>query len=107
MTSDTRRERDAAHRLPLEGVRIADITVVWAGPHVTQLLGEWGADIIRVEPVTTIQPYSRGAERVSTEAQCRALGAAGVTMGIPPDFDPGEDPWNRSPAFNAHARNKR
>ena len=107
MTSDTRRERDAAHHLPLEGIRVADITVVWAGPHVTQLLAEWGADIVRVEPVTTIQPYSRGAERVSTEAQYRGLGASGVTMGIPPDFDPGEDPWNRSPAFNAHARNKR
>ncbi|TAJ22049.1 MAG: CoA transferase [Dehalococcoidia bacterium] len=107
MTSNARRERDAAHRLPLEGVRVADITVVWAGPHVTQLLGEWGAEIIRVEPVTTIQPYSRGAERVSTEAQYRALGAAGVSMGIPPNFDPGEDPWNRSPAFNAHARNKK
>lgn len=107
MTLDMRRERDAAHRLPLEGVRIADITVVWAGPHVTQLLGEWGADVIRVEPVTTIQPYSRGAERISTEAQYRGLGATGVTMGIPPDFKPGEDPWNRSPSFNAHARNKR
>lgn len=107
MTSNARRERDAAHRLPLEGIRIADITVVWAGPHVTQLLGEWGAEIIRVEPVTTIQPYSRGAERVSTEAQYRALGASGVSMGIPPDFDPGEDPWNRSPSFNAHARNKK
>ena len=37
---------DAASRpsggLPLEGVRVADVTVVWAGPHVTQLLGEWG-----------------------------------------------------------------
>ena len=107
MTSNARPERDAAHRLPLEGIRIADITVVWAGPHVTQLLAEWGAEIIRVEPVTTIQPYSRGAERISTEAQYRALGAAGVSMGIPPNFDPGEDPWNRSPAFNAHARNKK
>ena len=28
---------------PLEGVRVAEVTVVWAGPHVTQLLGEWGA----------------------------------------------------------------
>lgn len=107
MTLDARRGRDAAHRLPLEGIRVADITVVWAGPHVTQLLGEWGADIVRVEPVTTIQPYSRGAERISTEAQYRGMGAVGVTLGIPPDFDPGEDPWNRSPGFNAHARNKR
>ena len=28
--------------LPLEGVRVAAITVVWAGPHVTQLLGRVG-----------------------------------------------------------------
>tara|TARA_Y100001934_G_scaffold263164_1_gene338544 strand:- start:350 stop:490 length:141 start_codon:yes stop_codon:yes gene_type:complete len=40
--------------LPLDGYRVAEITVVWAGPHVTQLLGEWGAEVIRVEPTTTI-----------------------------------------------------
>ena len=60
-------------RLPLEGVRVAAITVVWAGPHVTQVLGEWGADIVRVEPVNRIQPYSRGGEAVLTEAQGRAF----------------------------------
>ena len=94
-------------RLPLEGVRVAAITVVWAGPHVTQVLGEWGADIVRVEPVNRIQPYSRGGEAVLTEAQGRAFAAQGMLRSAYPDFRPGEDPWNRSPGFNAHARNKR
>lgn len=93
--------------LPLEGIRIAEVTVVWAGPHVTQLLGEWGADIIRVEPVNTIQPYSRGAERITSTEAARAAADLGITLAAYPDFDPGDDPWNRSPAFNSHARNKR
>lgn len=99
--------RDERHRLPLEGVRVADITVVWAGPHVTQLLGEWGADVVRVEPVNRIQPYSRGGERVMSKTQAMRAADQGVLQSAYPDFDPGEDPWNRSPAFNAHARHKR
>ncbi|MDA0366051.1 MAG: CoA transferase, partial [Chloroflexi bacterium] len=98
------------HALPLAGVRVADITVVWAGPHVTQLLGEWGADVVRVEPVNRIQPYSRGAERIMPREQAKRLAAAGVAAaGTPgyPDDDPGDDPWNRAASFNSHARNKR
>lgn len=98
---------DSAHRLPLEGVRIAAVTVVWAGPHVTQLLAEWGADVIRVEPMNRIQPYSRlSLQRQSAEVQ-RLSAQSGMTFALTPDLDPGEDPWNRSAAFNAHARNKR
>ncbi len=92
--------------LPLEGIRVAAITVVWAGPHVAQLLAEWGADVINVEPVNRVQPYTRGAENVPTkEAMLR-----GARLGIQPqypDSEPGEDPWNRSSSFNSHARNKR
>ncbi|MFN8638108.1 MAG: CoA transferase [Dehalococcoidia bacterium] len=94
-------------RLPLEGVRIADVTVVWAGPHVTQLLGEWGAEIIRVEPMNRIQPYSRGADSQITKEQAEAMGKAGQPTGSYPDFDPGTDRWNRNAGFNAHARNKK
>jgi crotonobetainyl-CoA:carnitine CoA-transferase CaiB-like acyl-CoA transferase len=35
--------------LPLEGLRVADFTSAWAGPFLTQQLGSWGADVIRVE----------------------------------------------------------
>ena len=92
--------------LPLQGIRVAEITVVWAGPHVTQLLGEWGADVIRIEPANRVQPFTRGMERVPTPEQARELVARGAPVGYP-DTDPGLDPWNRSAAFNSHARNKR
>lgn len=107
MDTTTHLLRDADHRLPLDGVRVAEITVVWAGPHVTQLLGEWGADVIRVEPVNAIQPYSRYPERILDEAASRALAASGYTLAAYPDFQASVDPWNRNPSFNAHARNKR
>ena len=93
--------------LPLEGVRVADITVVWAGPHVTQLLAEWGAEVIRVEPRTRIQPATRGAERrPPTPEELKAMAAQGVTLAGFPDFVGQPDPWNRGASFNSHGRNK-
>jgi crotonobetainyl-CoA:carnitine CoA-transferase CaiB-like acyl-CoA transferase len=35
---------------PLEGVRIVDITSMLSGPYATQILGDMGADVIKVEP---------------------------------------------------------
>jgi crotonobetainyl-CoA:carnitine CoA-transferase CaiB-like acyl-CoA transferase len=89
--------------LPLEGVRVLDLTVVWAGPYCTMLLGDLGAEVIRLDNPNRYPTATRGAVPRPRPGKAHELGAI---WGAFPDLDPGERPWNRVGAFAVHARSK-
>ena len=45
------------NRLPLEDVTIIDLTQAWAGTYATCLLGDMGAEIIKIEATNRLDVW--------------------------------------------------
>jgi crotonobetainyl-CoA:carnitine CoA-transferase CaiB-like acyl-CoA transferase len=53
----------ASDRRPMAGIRIIDMTTVLMGPLATQILGDYGADVVKVEPPEGDVARHAGASR--------------------------------------------
>ncbi len=64
----------------LGGIRILDLTMVFAGPVCTKILAEMGAEVIKIESIQRADVFTRA--------------------NVYPENDAGEDPWNRGCLFH-------
>ncbi len=71
---------------PLSGIRVADLTMIWAGPYATKILADQGAEVIKIES-------PRAWDNIRTL--------------LPPPTAPGEHWWNTNFYFHEYSRNKK
>lgn len=90
-------------KLPLEGIRVVELGTAWTGPGTAMILGDFGAEVVKVEEVNHWPPIGRGTQaRPSKEM---IISQIPYTGGYP-NREPGKHPWNVWPVFVGQARNK-
>jgi len=79
---------------PLDGVRVLDLTLAWAGPFASRGLAFLGADVIKVENAAPLDPW-RGPLR-ATQGSLLHIGR-----------EPHDNPWDRHSLFMSQNHDKR
>jgi crotonobetainyl-CoA:carnitine CoA-transferase CaiB-like acyl-CoA transferase len=97
MTSRVSRKKALSKsNLALEGLRVIDLSQVYAGPYATKLLADMGAEVIRIE-------CAARSARGGALPRMQPGGAFGASF---PDGDTGERSYNRYAYYNEVNRNK-
>jgi len=84
----------AAQASPLDGIRVLDLSRLWAGPLAGRIMADLGADVIQIEA-----PDARGGRKTPP--------GLGPLTHLFPNDEVGERPWNRVGSINKLGRNKR
>lgn len=83
----------AQNALPLEGLRVVEVTTAWAGPMAGRVLAFFGAESVHIEGPNRVNSWRLNKETPNP-----------INF---PDGEPGERPFDRSFLFNSQNVNKR
>jgi benzylsuccinate CoA-transferase BbsF subunit len=89
-------------KLPLEGIRVIDMTVVFSGPYAAWLLASLGAEVIIVDSIHHRPDLRRYFLMFPTKVMLEGRDPYRF-----PNMDFGSRPWNRNSFFNRTAWNKK